>query len=401
MERIINSTIDTDTYKLTMGQGVHHNYPKVNAGYEFINRGKTEFPDKFDIKLQDQLEMLSGVKTTQEEENFLRNNLNGILTPDFVDWYKDYQFNPDEVTITRENGGLAINIDGPWERTIYWEVPLMAMISELNFKETGQQVQEGWRERAIQKALTLKEAGARFADFGTRRRYSQQIHKAIVEIMRDYAGSSFLGTSNVRLAMETGVPAIGTFAHEWVMGHAGLFGPELANRKALEVWGKEFNGKLATALTDTLTTEVFLKDFDAQQAEVFKAFRQDSGSPEAWTDKIIARLHQLNIDPLTRTALYSDGLAVEDALRILNYTRNKIQTLFGIGTNLTNDVGVKPLNIVIKLLYIENLLKQRVGVCKISDNPGKVSGDSLAIPETFQRLGLEVPEKFKKGTEVR
>lgn len=392
MERIINSNIDTDLYKLTMGQAVFHNFPDLRVGYEFINRGKTEFPDRFDIDLQKRIEMMAEIKTQPSESHFLENGCGGVFTKDYLDWFANYQFNPDEVKISRENGGVSLHVDGLWERTIYWEVPLMAQVSELFFKETGQKASLDWEERCIKKALDLKEAGAKYADFGTRRRFSYQVHNRVVEILKQYGGEGFLGTSNIKLAMDHNLRPIGTFAHEWVMALSGIYGPELANKMALEIWAKEFNGKLATALTDTLTTDVFLQSFDGSVAETFKAFRQDSGSPEKWTEKIINKLHQLGIDPLTRTALYSDALTTERALEILRYNEGKIQTLFGIGTHFTNDVGVIPLNMVIKLLYVQ-MNGQRIGVCKFSDDLGKVSGDPQAIVETAKKLNLEVPRR--------
>lgn len=189
--------------------------------------------------------------------------------------------------------------------------------------------------------------------------------------------------------MKHGVTPRGTNAHELPMALAGLFGPENANNMVLKLWNKEFNGKLATALTDTFTTDVFLKTFDSQLAEIFKTLRQDSGSPEEWTDKVIAHLAHLGINPLTRTALYSDSLNPQRVFDIMEYTRNRIKALFGIGTNLTNDVGVKPLNMAIKLLYIIMADGQRKGLCKISDDPGKISGDKMAILEWPKKLDLE------------
>lgn len=388
-EAIIKSNIDTDNYKLTMGQLVFHGFPNLKVGYEFINRGKTEFPDQFDINLQRQVEMMSEVKLQPEEKKFLLTSSSGTLTQDFVEWFSKYQFNPDEVTIRREDGGLQINIDGLWGRTIYWEVPLMAVISELYFKETNQLPTIDWREEARKKAQFLESIGAPFAEFGTRRRYSYTVHKEVLQILKENAPTSLVGTSNLQLAMELGLTPVGTFAHELVMGIAGIFGPENANRIVMELWAKEFGGKLSTALTDTFTTEVFLRSYNGQSAEIFKTLRQDSGSPEKWTDLILAHLNSLGIDPLTRTALYSDSLDVKRVLEIIEYNKNRIKALFGIGTNLTNDVGAKPLNMVIKLLYIM-LEGKRVDVCKISDDPGKISGGPEAVQNWPRILGVPI-----------
>jgi nicotinate phosphoribosyltransferase len=191
--------------------------------------------------------------------------------------------------------------------------------------------------------------------------------------------------------MEHKIPVKGTFAHELVMAMAGIFGPEIANPATLSLWNKEYQGKLPVALTDTLTTEVFLQTFKGRAAEDYKTLRQDSGSPERWTDMVIDHFKQIGIDPLTRTALYSDGLDIQRVLEILRYNEGKINSAFGIGTNLTNDVGVRPLNMVIKLHFIVLENGQRVGVCKLSDDLGKISGDTQAIKDTLRVLGLTLP----------
>lgn len=387
MERIINSLIDTDLYKLTMGQAVFHNYPHIGAGYEFINRGKTEFPDQFDKKLQDQVEQMAGVELQSQEKRFLNDKCNGIFTPDYLDWFENYHLNPGEVKIKREKGSLSIDIEGPWQRTIYWEVPLMAAISELYFQQTGQGPVLGWEEKALQKALIFKEAKALFAEFGTRRRYSKAVHQRVLEILQGSAGKSLIGTSNVEMALKFGLTPVGTFAHELVMAMAGIYGVELANIMTLKLWNKEYQGKLATALTDTYTTGTFLKDFSREFTEVFKTLRQDSGNPNEWTDNVVRHLFQLGINPLTRTALYSDALDIYGVLDILKYNCNKINSIFGIGTNLTNDVGVAPLNMVIKLHHV-NIGGKLIGVCKLSDNPGKVSGNPEVVSRTVESLAL-------------
>lgn len=391
MERIIHSNIDTDLYKLTMGQAVFHNFNEIDAGFKFINRGKTQFPEGFGQKLRDQVEMMANLSLKPEEKKFLEDKC-PFLAKDYMDWFSDFRFNPKEVSIEQDGGDLSIDISGPWKRTIYWEVPLMATISELYYRETGQEPEIGWEEKCACKAKTLLEAGARYADFGTRRRFSHDIQETAVETLKNEGEISMLGTSNVELAMKHNLNPIGTFAHEWVMGIAGIYGVEEANKKAMEIWAKEFNGKLSTALTDTFTTEVFLRSYTPEMAAIFKTLRQDSGSPEAWTDKVLTHIREnLGLNPKDFTALYSDALNTQRALEILQYSKEKINVLFGIGTNFTNDVGPKPLNMVIKMFNITKPERLTfIPVVKLSDDLGKISGDRSVVHEIAERLEIEL-----------
>lgn len=387
--RIINTLIDNDLYKLTMGQAVFHNFYSVGAGFKFINRAKTEFPQGFGQKLQDQVEMMADLSLNNDQRKFLDEKCT-YLTPDYLDWFSKYHFNPNEVSINQNGRDLSVDIEGPWHRSIYWEVPLMATISELYFQELGQLPDMDWEDRASQKAKILLASGARHADFGTRRRASYLVHDRVVEILKNDGGKSFLGTSNVELAMKHDLTPIGTFAHEWVQGMAGIFGVENANKMALEIWAKEFNGKLATVLTDTFTTDNFLKSYTAPMAEIFKTLRQDSGSPEDWTDKVVDHIQNtLGLNPKDFTALYSDALNVPRALEILKYNEGKINTLFGIGTNYTNDIGRVPLNMVIKMFHVTKPQSlSQISVVKLSDDLGKISGDRSVVAEIMERLGL-------------
>ena len=295
-ERIINTPIDTDLYKLTMGQAVLHNHPQVEAGYKFINRGETAFPAGFGYQLEEQVEMMAGLQLDKEQIEFLKQSC-PYLSSDYLQWLRDYHFDPREVSVRQVGGRLDINIDGPWSRTIYWEVPLMATISELYFKNTRQSPDENWQQRCQTKAETFRKEGVKYTDFGTRRRFSHQVHEDVVDILKRNAGPEFLGTSNVELAMRFNLKPVGTYAHEWVMGQAGIYGVEKANRVAMELWQNEFDGRLSTALTDTFTTEVFLRSYNRERALNFRTLRQDSGSPEKWTDQVVFHLRsKLDMD---------------------------------------------------------------------------------------------------------
>lgn len=390
-ERVINTLIDTDLYKLTMGQAVLHNHPQVEAGYKFINRGETMFPAGFGYQLEEQVEMMAGLQLDREQIEFLKRSC-PYLSADYLKWLRDYRFDPSEVSIRQVGGRLDINIDGPWSRTIYWEVPLMATISELYFKNMGQVPDDKWRERCQTKAETFRREGIKYTDFGTRRRFSHQVHEGVVNILKNNGGLGFLGTSNVEMSMRFNLKPVGTYAHEWVMGQAGIYGVEEANKKAMELWQNEFDGRLSTALTDTFTTEVFLRSYDKERALKFKTLRQDSGLPEKWTDQVVFHLRSnLNLESTEFSALYSDSLSPDRVLEINNYAKGKIRALFGIGTNLTNDVGVKPLNMVIKMFYISKpeAVKERVSVAKLSDDRGKTSGVVEMAEEYRQKLAIK------------
>jgi nicotinate phosphoribosyltransferase len=391
---IIQSLIDTDLYKLTMGQAVFNNYPRVEVEYQLVNRGKTKFPTGFAGKLQEEIRQMSGLVLSKEEKDFLNRRCGHYLKPTYLDWLSSYRFNPDEVAITQKEGDLGITITGPWYRTIYWEVPLMATISELYFQITGQQPQPEWVERTKEKGATLRMAGAYLSDFGTRRRFSLEVHEKAIEALIAVAGRAseggiLRGTSNVRLAAKYNLAPIGTFAHEWVMVHSALYGYKMATTKALETWAREFNGQLGIALMDTYGTDVFLKSFDAFYARLFEGVRQDSGNPLEILEKAIAHYQKLFIDPTTKTFVASDSLDVGKALEIQNRAKGRIRCLFGIGTNLTNDVGVKPLNIVIKLFRVFLPDGISIPVIKLSDDPGKITGDQEAIKAAFSELGIE------------
>ena len=386
---IITSSLDTDMYKLTMGQAVLGRYKDVNVGYGFINRGKTEFPDNFDKDLQKQLELISKVKLKDHERKFLAEGCNDVFKNDYLDWFSQYQFNPDEVFITRQDAGLDITVEGPWSRTIYWEVPLMAIISETFFEKTGQTPNPKWIEKTQEKGKELQLAGAKFVDMGTRRRFSYFVQDKAVEALKKSAGSSLLGTSNLHFAQKHKLTPVGTMAHEWIMAHSAMFGFPRANETAIQAWLEEYQGKLAVALTDTFTTDIFLRDFGRDMAQKFVGLRQDSGNPKEIADKFINFYKSHGIDPMTKKALFSDSLNVEKVLDILKHCEGKINSVFGIGTNFTNDVGVKPLNMVIKLMYLQSLQdKYKINTCKFSDDPGKTSGATDAVQRAQVELGL-------------
>jgi len=378
-----------------MMHAVANNYPNIGAIYAFINRGNTSFPENFSSALQDQIQMMGELRLSPDEEEFLRKNCGHFLKPTFFDLLRGYRFDPSQISVDQDRGGLTVLIEGPWYQAILWEVPLLALISELYFEITGQQTDMEWKDRARAKGKALREAEARFADFGTRRRYSYAIQKDIVQTLKVSARSIkedgvFVGTSNVHFAKLFGLTPIGTVAHEWFMAHAAMFGYRWATAKSLQVWADEFEGQLGIALSDTFTTEEFFRHFNTYYAKLFDGVRQDSGNPFEILEMIIAHYQSLRINPLHKTIVFSDGLNVPLVLKLVEACRDRILCSFGIGTNLTNDVGIEPLNMVIKLSRIILPDGIRIPVIKLSDDPGKFTGEPDEIKAAIHQLRLPI-----------
>ncbi len=384
VEPIIQSMLDSDLYKFTMMQAVLFQYQDVDVEYKFINRGGTNFPDGFDRLLREQIESMASLRLARAEASWMRVAL-PYLKRAFIDFLTGYQYDPREVAVSLDRGHLRVHIQGPWYRTILWEVPLMALISELYFKQAGIQPEKDYRAKMVAKGARLQDSGVYYADFGTRRRFSREIQHDAVWCHK--ASTTFTGTSNVALAKKHGLRATGTHAHEWFSALAAMFGYPLANRYALEAWGREYHGDLGIALTDTFTTDVFFAQFGMAAAKQFDGVRHDSGDPITFAEKTIVHYKSLNIDPMSKVIVFSDGLNPDEAIRIKNWCDNRIKCAFGIGTNLTNDVGATPLNMVIKMINCSVNGKIRP-VVKLSDVSGKHTGDIKEIEVCKHILGV-------------
>jgi len=387
------SNIWDDLYKITMGQAAFRLYDDVDAHYVFINRGGTEFPVGFAQELRRRINRLPDVVTTPEERIFLSGigSPRPFLRPAYIDWLVNYRYNPDEVEIRQDGGKVDIDIKGPWYRTIRWEVKLMAMMVELYNELMEREPQDGWLDRAAEKGRRLREADVYFSDFGTRRAFNGLVHDGSLGALVDSAGSHLVGTSNLFLAMKYGIKAIGTKAHEWFMAHACMFGVREATRLALQAWTDEFGANLGIALTDTFTTEVFLRNFGPYFAKLYDGVRHDSADPYKFADRMIEHYRKIGIDPTTKKIIFSDGLNVDTAISARQHCDDRIQSGAGIGTHFTNDVGHPALNIVIKLrnLTVRNHDGSRIiPAVKLSDDNGKASGDDEAIRHARYELGL-------------
>jgi nicotinate phosphoribosyltransferase len=387
---MITSILDTDLYKLTMNMALCQLYPRTLSKYIFINRDKREFPDGFVKQLREVVNSFASLYLTRDEKDFLVEKCY-YFNPVYLDFLAGYRFDPNEVILNQYGSDLTIEIIGPSYRTVFWEVPLMATVSELYFNMTNQKPFNEEKRRSINKskALDFAEANIYYSEFGTRRRFSYQIQDEVISDLKEYGKGHILGTSNVHFAMKHDLIPMGTVAHEWYSFHAALFGFKMANEMANEKWTEVFKGDLGTALPDTFTTDVFFKSFNTKYAKLYDGLRQDSGEPLKFLVKVLDHYRKLRINSMTKMALFSDNLkSIKQILEIHEACRDKIIDRYGIGTWLTNDVGVKPLNIVIKLVGC-NFNNEWVKTIKLSDDVKKHTGDEDIIKLCKNTLGIE------------
>ena len=389
MEFPIKSILDSDLYKFTMQNAVMKLFPNIRVKYKFYNRGKTKFPPGFAEELKKLVKQMESLALTGDEKLFLSNKTGHYLDAVYLNFLEGYRFNSKEVKITQEGEDLDIEIHGYMFRTILWEVFLMALICELYFYMTGEEIEpeEIRDEKVKEKALFLKSNKAYFAEFGARRRYSFENQLRVTKILKEFGGEYFVGTSNVYIAYLLDVNPIGTMAHEFIILHSVLYGFKSANVMALKNWKRVYKGYLGTALSDTYTTEEFLRSFTKEFSELFTGVRQDSGDPIEFAKKMIAHYESLGIDPLTKTIVFSDALDMPKVKEILDFCIGKVKSSFGIGTNFSCDVGVKPLNIVIKIDAVE-INGKMVYAIKLSDSIGKHTGNKEMIKLCLLTLGL-------------
>ena len=388
---IIRSILDTDLYKFTTSYAYSKLFPRAFGEFEFVDRNNLHFPAGFDKLVRRELESMADLFLTKEDELFLKNKL-PYLPPTYIDFLKGYRFDPAEVEVEMTDGKLSIRSSGLLYRITFWETPILAIVSELYFREMGVTPDVEYMERRlIEKATLMREHGIVFSLFGMRRRFSFGVEDRITELLKLHSGSNFFGTSNVYLAYKHNLNPSGTHPHEWVQFHGSIYGYKMANYMAMENWINVYDGDLGTVLTDTFTTDVFLRNFSKKHAALFTSLRQDSGDPFAFTDKAIRRYEELRINPKLKYIVFSDSLDVEKALKIKNYCGDKIGASFGIGTNLTNDVGNEnvPLNIVMKLFRCKMTEKESWQHCiKLSDVDGKHTGSPDEIKLALQTLGI-------------
>ena len=369
---IIVSLLDTDLYKFTMNQVMFHKHTNLNGTYLFKCRNKdVKFTPEMVQEINAQIDHLCTLSFTDEELDYLASLR--FIKPDYVEFLRIWRplRRYVECHLREDTGELYLEVSGPLFSVMQFEIYLLEIVNEVYFRTQYNHLNrvESAREKLIAKMNGFRagEYDFNFAEFGCRRRLSRE--------WQDYMFSQILtdkhcvGTSNVYLAMKYDVTPIGTYAHEYVQMFQSIPGIQMAytNKAALDEWFDEYQGDLGTALTDTLGTDLFLKDFTKLQALCYSGVRHDSGDPYAWGDKMIAKYESYGIDPKTKTLLFSDSLNFDKAQRIYDYFKDRIKVSFGIGTFLSNDTDVEPLNIVIKLQYVNGH-----PVAKLSDTPGKI-----------------------------
>jgi nicotinate phosphoribosyltransferase len=388
---IIRSLLDTDLYKFTMMQVVLHHFPGAQVEYQFKCRTEGVNLAPYLEEIGREVAALCQLRLREDELAYLRGLR--FMKSDFVDFLALFHFNEKYIRVVRgaAPGEIEITIHGPWLHTILYEIPVLAIVSEVYFRRTQPQadLDEGRRRLQAKIALVRKVEPAlefKISDFGTRRRFSLAWHEEIIATLKREVPQYFAGTSNVWLAMKHGVTPLGTLAHEYMQACQAL-GPRLRDAQvfAFDKWAQEYRGDLGIALSDTYGMDAFLRDFDMYFCKLFDGARHDSGDPFEWGEKMIAHYRKNRVDPRTKTLIFSDQLSVPLAIEIARRFHGRARTSFGIGTNLTNDVGCEPLNIVIKMTECNGQ-----PVAKVSDAPGKiVSTDARYLAYLRQVFGLE------------
>jgi nicotinate phosphoribosyltransferase len=388
---IIESLLDTDLYKFTMMQVVLHHFPGAQVEYVFKCRtpGVELAPHADEIRAG--IADLCRLRFRDQELAYLRGLR--FMKSDFVDFLGLFQFNEKYISVRQvaEEPGVEITIRGPWLHTIMYEIPVLAVVSEVYFRRTQPRPDLAQGRARLQAKIGQVRAldpgfVFRISDYGTRRRFSRTWHDEVIGTFKREIPERFAGTSNVWLAMQHGVTPLGTMAHEYMQACQAL-GPRLRDSQiyAFDVWAKEYRGDLGIAISDTYGTDAFLRDFDMYFCKLFDGARHDSGDPIAWGERLIEHYRRNRVDPRTKTLIFSDQLTVPVAIDIARRFQGRALTSFGIGTNLTNDLGYEPINIVIKMTECNGQ-----PVAKVSDVPGKtVSKDPGYLAYLRQVFGLE------------
>jgi nicotinate phosphoribosyltransferase len=374
---IIHSLLDTDLYKFTMQQAVFHRFPEASAEYRFALRsGGIDFR-AFADEIRAEVDAFCSVRLQPDEIAYLRTI--PYLRDDYIDSLRRFKLSPDAVEITTEPH-FDLRVRGNWYQTILFEVPVLAIVNEVYCRRayplTRERHSEG-EHRLAEKCRTIRQAdvAVRISEFGTRRRYSRDWQTFVIDKLAAEIPDVLLGTSNVYDARRLGIMPVGTMGHEFLQAFQ-VFAPlPQSQRMALHAWLEEFRGALGVALSDVISRDAFLADFDLLFAKAYDGARQDSGDPLEWGDRLIEHYRKLGIDPMTKIAVFTDSLTIDRALEIARYFAGRIRTSFGIGTHLTNDFDFDAPQIVIKMVRCDGW-----PVAKLSDSPGKsICDDALYL----------------------
>jgi len=371
---VITSLLDTDLYKFTMMQAVLHQFPGAQVSYKFKCRTPGVKLAPYVDEIRAEIRSLCKLQFTEQELAWMQ--AMRFIKSDFVDFLGLFRLNEKYIDVVAlPNGEIDIQIHGPWLHTILFEIPVLAIVNEVYFRNTQPvpNYVEG-RQRLDTKIAQLQEADLgdlKIADYGTRRRFSKAWHEEVLRVLTSRLGiganGHFAGTSNALFAMKLGLTPLGTMAHEYLQACQAL-GPRLRDSQVFgfETWAREYRGDLGIALSDVYGIEPFLRDFDMYFCKLFDGARHDSGDPFTWGERMIEHYKNNRVDPLTKILIFSDGLTVPRTIELYQRFRGRCQLAFGIGTNLTNDLGYEPLQIVIKMVECNGQ-----PVAKLSDTPAK------------------------------
>ncbi len=379
MQPVIRSLLDTDLYKFTMWQTMLHRHPQTYSEYSFVCRNTSAYPlGELRDEVSEQIDHLCSLGFAADELAYLGSLR--FIKSDFVDFLRIFRFQRDFISVHAEGPTLEIVARGPQVHVMAFEIFVLAIVNELYFRRFDREaaLHEGRRrlQAKIAQVQAFGQEPARrhpfeFFDFGVRRRFSGDWQREVVATFKRELPQYFKGTSNVLLARDLGLVPIGTMAHEYMQTYQAqevrLRDSQVA---ALEDWVKEYRGDLGIALTDVIGMDAFLADFDLYFAKLFDGLRHDSGDPVVWGEKALAHYARLRIDAHTKRLVFSDGLDMTRALALYRHFADRTQVGFGIGTHLSNDVGLRTLNIVMKLTRCNGQ-----PVAKLSDSPGKTMCD--------------------------
>ncbi|EJG1179307.1 nicotinate phosphoribosyltransferase [Vibrio parahaemolyticus] len=399
--RIIQSALDFDVYKVNMMSAVAALYPDAMVSYKFIVRSEEDLSELLP-EVKAEVLKLQDVRFTEDEIAYMK-RVAPYLKPEFVEALRHFRFNPQSdvsfhnKTMSDGSSQLRIAINGLWKETILYETIIMSIVSEVRSRQRWSDIPFEQFQTVLEDKVRYLKAelerrnitNFKFADMSTRRRFSFQAQRTMLEYLSKELPQCLTGTSNYHLARELDLTPIGTVAHEWFMGHQALVNVRDSQKIALQRWQKMFNGALGIALTDTIGIDAFLKDFDEELSNAYVGVRHDSGCPFAWGEKMIAHYESLGIDPMTKTLVFTDGLNFEQALDICEHFQGRVQVSFGIGTSLANDMGnyvndqgeaYQPLSIVIKMVTCNGS-----PVAKISDEPEKAMCEDIFFLMNLKR----------------
>ena len=387
---VIQTILDTDLYKFTTSYAYIKLFPYAMGTFSFKDRDGTEYSGAFLTALKDEIRNLSLVTLRNEELEYMFSHCR-FLPRVYWEWLSSFRFDPKCVEVwLDEQCHLHLEVTDYLYKVTLYEVPLLAIVSEIRNRFLNRVPDKAEILKRLEgKILLSNEHAMPFSEFGTRRRFSFEVQDWVVGRLKESA-SYCTGTSNCYLAMKYDLRPMGTHPHEWFMFHGAQFGYKHANYMALENWVNVYDGDLGTALSDTYTSESFLSNFSRKQAKLFDGVRCDSGNEFEFVDSLIERYRELGIDPTAKTIIFSNALDFSKALHLFDYCRGKIRCSFGIGTNLTNDTGFRPSNIVMKLSRCKMTAAQEWRECvKLSDDMGKHMGSNAEVEACLYELRLK------------